>query len=201
MSQQEIYGLLLAGGQSRRMGTDKALLRYDGGPTQIERASALLKAVCPQVFLSLREGQNFPLPEGVTPIYDQLENCKGPLCGILSALQTHPQAHWLIIACDLPFLEKPALDKLIKEFRRSTPRLIAYRSTHDSLPEPLCAIYPAGCGPRLLDLAEQLGKHCPRKLLIEEDAELIEPVEANYLDNVNTPEEFAVANRNEPTPH
>ena len=50
------------------------------------------------------------------------------------------------------------------------PALTAYRSSDDGLPEPLCALYPSGSDAGLLALAQELGKSCPRKLLIIKEA-------------------------------
>jgi len=118
---------------------------------------------------------------------------KGPLCGILSAMRAHPEVHWLVLACDLPYLQTATLEKLITEFQKEPPQLTAYRSTHDDLPEPLCAIYPAGSGTELLALSQELGKSCPRKLLIVKEATLVEQEDPRSLDNINTPEEYASA--------
>ncbi|HET9444892.1 MAG TPA: MoaD/ThiS family protein, partial [Steroidobacteraceae bacterium] len=68
----------------------------------------------------------------------------------------------------------------------------AYRSTHDGLPEPLCAIWePAAREPLLAYLAT--GKQCPRKFLINSNTALLDLPERQALDNVNTAEEFGLA--------
>ncbi len=189
--QHEIYGLVLVGGESRRMGRDKALLRYSDGPTQLERTAALLQSVCPRTFISQREEQPFAPPAGTEAIYDSVEGIHGPLRGILSAMRAHPEAHWLVLACDLPYLKQATLQKLIAEFRSTQPQLTAYRSSHDGLPEPLCAIYPAGSDTPLLALSQELGKSCPRKLLIVKEAQLVDQDDPRSLDNINTAEEYA----------
>jgi len=187
----EIYGLVLVGGESRRMGSDKALLSYDGKATQLERTAALLQSVCPRVFISQREAQPFPTPAGSEAIFDSVDEARGPLRGILSAMRAHPDAHWLVLACDLPNLTTATLEKLIAEFTAAaTPELTAYKSTHDGLPEPLCALYPSGSDAGLLTLAQELGKSCPRKLLIIKEAALVEQDDPRSLDNINTTEEF-----------
>ncbi len=188
-----IYGLVLVGGESRRMGSDKALLRYGNQDTQLERTASLLGAVCARVFISLREEQGFVCPTGTEAIYDSIDTIKGPLCGILSAMQAHPEAHWLVLACDLPFLQVATLEKLISHFQSTAPQLTAYRSTHDKLPEPLCALYPSGSHTSLLELSNKLGKSCPRKLLIVKDAKLVDQDDPRSLDNINTAEEYAQA--------
>jgi molybdopterin-guanine dinucleotide biosynthesis protein A len=185
-----IYGLVLVGGQSQRMGRDKALLTYGDGGTQLERSAALLQGLCAQVFISQRPEQAFPIPAGTSALYDSIDSIKGPLCGILSAMQAHPQAHWLVLACDLPNLKSTTLQKLISQFQAQAPQLTAYRSSHDGLPEPLCALYPAGSDTGLLALAQDIGKSCPRKLLILKEAALVEQDDPHSLDNINTREEY-----------
>jgi molybdopterin-guanine dinucleotide biosynthesis protein A len=188
---QQIYGLVLVGGESRRMGSDKALLSYDGKATQLERTASLLQSVCPKVFVSQREQQPFPTPAGTEAIFDSVDEARGPLRGILSAMRIHPDAHWLVLACDLPNLTTATLEKLIAAFRAAaSPELTAYQSSHDGLPEPLCAIYPSGSDTDLLALAQELGKSCPRKLLIIKEAALVEQDDPRSLDNINTTEEF-----------
>lgn len=179
------------------MGRDKALLAYTGSETQLERTAGLLQAVCTRTFVSLRREQRFPIPSGVAPLFDALDDVHGPLRGILSAMNEFPEADWLVLACDLPKLQIATLEKLIASYRAlPEPQLLAYRSHHDGLPEPLCAIYPAGQAAALHQLAQELGKSCPRKLLILKNAALIELEDPESLDNINTPEELAaVRNR------
>lgn len=190
-----IFGLVLVGGKSRRMGHDKALLTYTGNQTQLNRTTELLQQVCPKVFVSLRAEQAFPIPAGTEPIYDDRAEAKGPLCGILSAMALYPRAHWLVLACDLPYVKVSTLEKLIHAFELEAPQLTAYRSSHDGLPEPLCAIYPAGSDAELSALAQELGKCCPRKLLILKNAHLIDQDDSKSLDNINTVEEFEQISR------
>lgn len=185
-----MYGLLLVGGKSQRMGSDKALLQYGGEQTQLERATELLNTVCGKVFVSQRHEQAFPTPQDTEAIYDSIEDVKGPLCGILSAMQAHPEAHWLVLACDMPNLTQSTLKKLIGAFQSAPPQLTAYCSGHDGLPEPLCAIYPCGSNVELLALAEDLRTSSPRKLLIARKARLLTAADPRSLDNINTVEEF-----------
>ena len=191
---KEVYGLVLAGGESRRMGRDKALLCYSGESTQLERTVDLLSKICQKVFVSQRKDQSFPIPSKAEVVFDSIASVKGPLCGILSAMQAFPQAHWLVLACDLPFVTVSTLEKIITSFRASDPRLTAYRSSSDGLPEPLCAIYPIGSNKVLLDTSRKTGNFCPRKLLIINEATLIDQEDPSSLDNINTSAEFEAAN-------
>ena len=185
-----LFGLVLVGGKSIRMGRDKALICYNGNENQLERSMALLKTVCQEVFVSQREDQAYELQKFANIIYDSVEEVKGPLCGIISAMQNHPDEHWLVIACDLPNLDDVALRKLVCEFESDSPQLIAYKSSYDGLPEPLCAIYPSGSSRELLAYSRKLNSHCPRKILMKMNARLVEQDNPKSLNNVNTNSEY-----------
>ncbi len=197
-SAQRLLGLVLAGGASSRMRRDKASLAY-GGRTQLDRAAELLARHAAAVFVSVRADQvNDPVRARHALIVDSVDG-GGPMVGIRSALAAHPQAAWLVIACDLPFLSDRVLAALLAERGRALaadPGLMAtaYRSTHDGLPEPLCAVWEPRAAAALAEYHAG-GGHCPRKFLMRHAARLIDPVERQALDNVNTPEEYADASR------
>lgn len=189
-----LYGLILAGGKSTRMGRDKAGLIYRDGKTQLEQVATLLHPLCDGVFVSIREDDGRTLPSGARPIYDSVDECKGPLRGILSALREFPASDWLIVACDLPNLQPSTLSKLIRAYGgQADAGPLCYRSSHDGLPEPLCAMYPSECAEALLDEAQRLGKSCPRRLLMNMQVAMIDQDDPSSLDNINTPEEYAAA--------
>jgi molybdenum cofactor guanylyltransferase len=185
-----LYGLVLAGGRSTRMGSDKAALSY-AGATQLERAMALLAPHVLHAYVSVRADQRGePLRERFAQIADQHENI-GPVAGLIAAQAQHPQAAWLVLACDLPLLDEATLAQLL---RARDPKALAtaYRSSHDGLPEPLCAIYePHSREPLLAYLAQ--GRHCPRKFLQQPRVTLIDEPNPRALENVNTPNEYGSA--------
>lgn len=182
-----LYGLVLAGGRSSRMRRDKAMLAYHGR-SQLEAAFELLDAFVERCFVSVRPDQvDDPLRRRFPQIVDRQENL-GPLAGILAAQHAHPQAAWLVIACDLPFLDDESLRHLIAQRDRSAPAT-AYRSAHDGLPEPLCSIYEPHAATTLSAYAAD-GRSCPRKFLIKHDARLLEPLRTDALDNVNSTREY-----------
>ncbi len=185
-----IYGLVLAGGRSTRMQRDKAVLSYHG-KTQLEWAMELITPFVARAFVSVRPDQaNDPVRAKYPQIVDTQENM-GPIAGIMAAQAMHPDAAWLVLACDLPFLDAATLKHLL--WARQPERLAtAYRSSHDGLPEPLCAIYePASRAAIAAHVAS--GKQCPRKFLILSNAHLLEEPNPRALDNVNTPEEYGSA--------
>lgn len=188
-----LIGLVLAGGRSSRMGTDKAALVHPDGRTLARRTFDLLEeAGCKSTVISLRHDQE--LPGGFTGIVspaisrDPEGASDGPLSGLLSSMRLHPDADWLVLACDLPRLDVATLRNLISSKRHDEP-FLSYRSEFDGLPEPLCALYGEGS----LDLLEQAsseGVRCPRKVLIRHGCRLLEPVSQKALDNANTPSEW-----------
>ena len=187
-----LLGLVLAGGRSSRMHRDKAALVYRGRK-QLDRAVELLERHVEKVFISVRTGQSAEAARARRPqIVDAVEG-DGPLVGIRSALAAHPGTAWLVIACDLPFLSDAALEQLLAA---RDPRALAtaFRSTHDRLPEPLCAIWEPSSAPLLAEYAAG-GGHCPRKFLIRNHGHIIDARDARALDNINTPEEYATAQR------
>lgn len=182
-----IYGLVLAGGASTRMLRDKATLSYHGKP-QLEWSFELLDQFCERTFISVRANQaQDPVRAHLPQILDQLEG-KGPIAGIAAAQATHPDVAWLVLACDLPFLARSTLEYLIAN--RDPSRLAtAFRSSHDGLPEPLCAIYEPASRARISAYI-QGGRQCPRKFLIQSEVNLLDQVDRRWLNNANTPDEF-----------
>jgi molybdopterin-guanine dinucleotide biosynthesis protein A len=185
-----LYGLVLSGGRSTRMKRDKAKLEYAGKP-QLERAMELISPVVERSFVSLRAEQRSDPQRAAYEAITDLKPNLGPLAGIQAALHAHPQNAWLVLACDLPFLDAATLQHLIA--RRAPTRLAtAFRSRFDDLPEPLCAIYEPASLPAIEAWIAQ-GENCPRKWLSRSDVELLALPELRALDNVNTAEEYAAA--------
>lgn len=181
-----LHGLVLTGGASTRMGEDKALLDAGGQP-QLQATLRLLRKHARPCFVSLRAGQaTEPLRAGLRQIIDCLEGV-GPAAGLLAAHAAHPQAAWLVLACDLPLLNDAALEALIRA-RDGRHAAIGYRSGHDDLPEPLCMLWE----PHALEcLAQQVraGRNGLREALRQLDTLLLPAPPDGALDNANTPQE------------
>ena len=188
MSETPVYGLVLSGGKSQRMGHDKALLERDG-QSQLAFMVALLEPQVERVFVSTRDEQkDEPERRQFAQIIDRYSDM-GPLAGILSAMDEHPAVHWLVVACDLPNISAETIGYLRASYSPDHP-FTAYVSSHDGLPEPLCAIYRAGSTDTIREFADA-GIHCPRKILMRSDTYLIEQLDQGSLDNINTPDDLA----------
>jgi molybdopterin-guanine dinucleotide biosynthesis protein A len=182
-----IHGLVLAGGKSRRMGSDKALLMRDGR-SQLSSAVALLERHLPRVYVSTRRDQQ---DEAERSKFDQIVDRyddMGPVAGILSALASNPEVSWLVLACDLPNVDDETIATLIAAHSVEQP-FTAYKSSHDGLPEPLCAIFSPASRAVIEDFVAD-GLHCPRKMLIRSGTELLGQENPSALDNMNTPQDL-----------
>ena len=187
-----VFGLILAGGSSSRMKRDKAALLYQG-ESQLDRACALAGRHVGRVFVSVRAGQDTDPVRARRPLIIDSVAGGGPIVGVRSALAAHPNVAWLVLACDLPFLSDAALSYLLAE-RDPSLMATAYRSAHDGLPEPLCAVWEPRAANELAAY-QAGGGTCPRKFLMHRAVKILEPLDRQALDNVNTPEEYAHALR------
>ncbi|MFD2871800.1 NTP transferase domain-containing protein [Mucilaginibacter ximonensis] len=181
-----LNGLVLAGGQSVRMGSDKGKLNWHGKEQRYHLAN-MLKPYCEDVFISCRADQL----ENISPQYKTLPDTflgLGPFGAILSAFREKPDSAWVVAACDMPLLNTETFEHLI-ENRRTSSIATAYKNSGDGFAEPLITIWEPKSYPVLLSFLAQ-GYSCPRKVLINSDTHLLQPLDEEVLTNVNTVEDF-----------
>lgn len=177
--QPKLNGLVLIGGNSIRMGTDKSMLNYHGH-SQREHVLQLLQPFCESAFLSSNAKQSAEID--VPQIEDRFLGI-GPMGGILSAFQSAPDKAWLTVACDMPYLNEEILKYLIAQ-RNPSKLATAFANSEEGFPEPLLTIWEPKAYPVLLQ-ALSMGISCPRKVLINSDIELIAAPNPDALKNVN----------------
>lgn len=151
-------GLLLVGGKSSRMGSDKSELIFRDGLTQKERGLKLLSSVCDKVFVSVRDDQTNE-DNTIVDAFGEI----GPLGAIASAQQADPTTTWLVLACDLPLLEEQHLQTLLQN-QQTGVDAVYFSSATDGFPEPLCTIWNPSSG-NAVQNAVKAGKRCPRSVL------------------------------------
>ena len=190
ISNAKLYGLVLSGGKSTRMGEDKGLIKYHNLP-QREHLYHLLNEVCDQTFLSIRKDQEKDISNSFKTILDN-DEFRGPYNGLLSAHKAHPEAAWLVLACDLPLMDKKALQELIAA-RNSDKIASAYADADDPLPEPLCAIWEPEALKQSVEYLQAGNGSCPRKFLINADVNLVFPKQKEVLLNANSKAEYEEA--------
>ncbi|MCW9709163.1 NTP transferase domain-containing protein [Fodinibius salsisoli] len=184
-----LYGLVLAGGKSTRMHTDKTELNYHGKPQRLHLYD-LLTPFCDEVFLSCRQEQTEKLTNNLNVITDSFLNM-GPLGALLSAFREYPNTAWLTLACDLPLLSSHTLQKLVNQ-RNPAKIATAFKNKESGFPEPLITIWEPKSYQVLLQFLG-MGYSCPRKTLINSDVELLESPDPQELMNANTPQEYEEA--------
>jgi molybdopterin-guanine dinucleotide biosynthesis protein A len=137
-----VSGIILAGGQSRRMGRDKALIDFQGRPLIAQVIATLCELTNDVLIVSNRSDVYGPLggPTGVRVVADYDPPC-GPLGGIAAGLQAMDAELAIVVACDMPFLNVPLLRWLIDQaagYEAVVPQTGAEY-------EPLHAIYRRTC--------------------------------------------------------
>ncbi len=183
--QQEIpnvHGLVLIGGKSTRMGTDKSLLQYHNKP-QGEYIFDLLKDSLSGVYYSVRDKKQRKSGEIIVDTFLDL----GPFGGICSAFRENPNTAWLVIATDLPYIDKTVIDLLLQQ-RDSSKIATAFKGKNKQFPEPLITIWEPKAYPILLNYLAQ-GYSCPRKVLINNAVKIVE-IDDKIIKNFNTIAEY-----------
>ena len=185
----DLFGLVLAGGKSSRMGMDKGLIEYHKGLPQRMYVYNLLSSLCEKAFLGLRLDQKSEA--GELPVITDNENYQGPFKSLLAAHDAHPLQAWLVVACDLPFITEKTLLKLIEE-RDKSKVATAYYQPEQDFPEPLVAIWePEGL--RLAKIYASGGNNSPASFLKGADYKKVTPDKKEELLNINRPEDFEQA--------
>ncbi|MCF6350055.1 MAG: NTP transferase domain-containing protein [Flavobacteriaceae bacterium] len=179
-----INGLILIGGKSTRMGTDKSKLDYHGKPQRKFLVDLLSNSISKNnIFYSVRDENQLYENQVIT---DKFINF-GPFGGICSAFIHNPNKAWLVIATDLPFIDKKTIDLLLTK-RNSSKIATTFKGKNKKFPEPLITIWEPRAYPILLNYLAQ-GYSCPRKVLINNDVEVIN-INDDLIENVNTKEAF-----------
>lgn len=170
---------LLIGGASRRMGSPKHLLQWQGRPLVLHFYHAL-KACCNAVWVIGKAGQNvLNLPFWV----DEQES-SNPSTGLKTAFAHDPDAAWLVVACDYPYAIGEAFSYLIAH--RNPSRAATAFWAADKRPEPLLTIYEPVCSPYFASEPP----FSLRRFLEERGYEGIQPPLAKWLFNMNTPQDY-----------
>lgn len=181
-----LQGLVLAGGKSLRMGQDKALLNYQG-KAHARQLWETLEQLGIKSFISCRPDQLERQEMADCPMITDRFLDFGPLGGILSAMAQYPDTAWIVIACDLPFINADRVLDLIRE-RDPLKQATAYFNFERKQFEPLFAIYEPRIYSRMLHFLGE-GLTCPQKVLFNSAIKKLPLAEQSFLANANTPED------------
>ncbi len=189
-----ITAIVLAGGQSSRMGRDKALISIRGVPL-IQQVCKVAGACASEVYVVT------PWPERYQHILKN--NCllvrevpslgeatHGPLMGFAQGL-VQVQTHWvLLLACDLPRLQESVLQNWARQLADVPEKAIAFLPRHAKGWEPLCGFYRRSCLPLLTEFMNQGGRSF-QQWLAQHTVQELPLTERELLFNCNTPADLA----------
>jgi molybdopterin-guanine dinucleotide biosynthesis protein A len=188
---------IVAGGQATRLGgRDKAALLVGGTPI-LERQLAVLHGLVPHIIIVANDPSRFS-SAGV-PVVPDLVPGAGSLGGVYTAVSAAPDDRTLVVAADMPFLDRSLLMRLMDLARTADLAIPHGRLGY----QPLCAAYTRACVPELrmraetgrLTLADFVrGAHGLRIVEIEAADLARFGDERVMFFNVNTPADYAAAN-------
>ena len=187
-----LYGLVACGGESARMGRDKSILDYYG-VSQYEHVYKLLLPFCEKVFLSCNESQAATIP-AIFPLIIDLPEYKntGPIAGLASAFTQYPEASFLMLGCDYPFLGGAEIEQLINA-RDPQYKAVSY-SVSEEFYEPLMTVYER-------DISQHLNENISEKqyslnqLLKQVKAKIVVSERPERLQSVDTIEAYEMAKK------
>jgi molybdopterin-guanine dinucleotide biosynthesis protein A len=188
--------IILAGGDSQRMGSDKASLLL-GEQTLLQRVIATMQQVFPHVIISVRQPRpEIDLPQVCDEQAGEGLQGGGPLAGLAAGLG-HITTPWaFVVACDMPFVE-PAMVELLAEYRSGYQAVVPVVQGH---PQPLAAFYAGSCLGKLREHLAGGGKNSLRAVLERlpvryvDESELLkaDPALRSFFD-LDTPQDVAAA--------
>lgn len=188
LSREEVWGCLLIGGKSSRMGSPKHLLQSATGVTWGEKIAELFSATLDGVVIA----GNGDLPNTMRdfPRLQDVNGGTGPLSGVLSALRWNPSVSWIVAACDMPYIHSEAVDWLLGQKKAGDWGVIPSQGKGDRL-EPLFAYYHRNS--RFI-FEELLYSQCMKISKVAENSKmktiLLPGKLADYWVNCNTPQDL-----------
>lgn len=183
--------VILAGGDSRRMGQDKANLVL-GERTLLQSVAATLQPLFAEVIISVRQ----PRPEIDLPQVCDDPAHSGPLAGLAAALKRVPTPWIFAVACDMPFITPAVIEYLARQ-RADCQAVVPVVG---GFPQPMAAFYASSCLKVVQDILNGNGKHsmlAPLELLqvcyvTEKQLLAIDPQLRSFFD-LDTPQDLAQA--------
>lgn len=178
-----VDGLVLAGGRSRRFGSDKRLALFDGNAL-VHRATAKLASVCDGIVYVGVGTHGEPLPvSGLAVLLVDDRRGRGPLGGIATALRRSRDGV-LVLACDLPLVRVSTLERLVRMAKQGLQRPAALRTGAGW--EPLIAWYPRSAL-HVVESELRSAKPAPYSVLERLGAVALPVMDLGEVINVNTP--------------
>lgn len=184
-----ITGVVLAGGQARRMGGgDKGLLRF-AGKALVEYALAAIQPVVDAVIINANRNQDKYREYGFPVVADHSESFEGPLAGLLSAMQ-HADSEYLIsLPCDCPLIDSKILERLIEAMKRDPVDCVV--ASDGERMHPVVLMLDCGLKQDLADYLARGERKIDRWFMRHRWKAVDFSDRPGVFRNINTPEELA----------
>ena len=180
---KNITAIILAGGQSRRMGRDKASLPL-GEQTLLEQLIEQLAGRFQEIIISVSKGQPYPL-NNVRQVEDRYENA-GPLAGLLAGLQASSSDISLVVPCDQPEIDLGIVRDMLQVLGQHD---LVYPRLDGQIPHPLFALYRRSLWPVIEKLIIE-GKLSVLHLLTEVKAVALDIPASRFPWHLNSLEDY-----------
>jgi molybdopterin-guanine dinucleotide biosynthesis protein A len=183
------FALVMCGGQSNRMGTDKSMLQYFAKP-QRYHVYDLLLPYCEKVFIACNIEQAKTIEAGYDFIYDnEAFSNIGPIGALLTAFTQFPEKNILLIGCDYPFLKTIELE-LFSALCKDIPA--SFYNQEADIYESMLAWYPYSSFEELTQLIEAK-QFSLQQLLKKYNATKYLPADINCITSIDNKEAFIQA--------
>lgn len=203
-----LYALILAGGESRRMGTDKGTICYHELP-QVLHLYHQLSQLTARCYISIQPQQANRWFFGSHPIFSKEQVAQsgvrtdddllhdlpefsgsGPLSGVLTAMTQHPEAAWLVTGCDYPLLTTRDYKRII-DARSETHAATVVLDPFDARPLPMPAIFEPELWQPFLDVYKN-GNRSMRVVLQESSTNVVTLEEPRHLQSIDHPAQMEI---------
>jgi len=191
INRKGLYGLVICGGKSTRMGSDKSLMIYHEKP-QREHVYEMLRNLCEEVFFSCNRDQisSFPASSPILPDLEPYENI-GPMAALLTAFSTYPDQHFFVLGCDYPFITSQDLEEFSQSIETDEIAAAFYKK-ENLVYEPLIAWYSKRSFIQIQRMFDNK-QYSLQYFLKENNAAKFESVRPENIRSVDTPEEHRIA--------
>lgn len=189
-AETQLYGLVVCGGQSSRMGVDKSRLIYRQKEQRFE-VYDMLKNLCDEVIICCNNQQIRSIPSHITALADNVEYNKiGPLAALLTAFEKFQNHDFLVVGIDYPFLTASDLEHFMTHTKRNGMASAFYNA--EGFYEPLLSWYSKNCSAPLLQMFKN-GEYSLQRFLRDHHTERYMPVLKQVTYSSDTTEDYEKA--------
>ena len=176
-----LKALVLIGGSSSRMGSDKFLMEINGKPQYLHLYHMISNLGIP-TFISCTSDQTNKIHENIPLLIDKFKSI-GPIGGLATAIKHDPGSDWLVVACDLINLQPTTIQEVISQNKGKG--IVTFQKVESAFPETTITIYCTDVF-EIVQKAISQGKNSLQGILKSSNVHKIIPRNPSHLKNANT---------------